>query len=303
MAGAPDPGPPSRLRDGVAWRAPRPRVPSPPAGPPDVLEYCASMVRRFSPTSIREPVGVSAGTVDALWDLVWAGRIANDTLHPLRAYIRTEDKRAARRPRMQPFRSRRLVPRTAEGRWSTVETRKTSRSAATEWSAAIAQQLLTRHGVVTRETVAAESIPGGFSAVYESDGRSRANPARVLVGGLGGAQFALPAAVDLLRSFRTSLSRATWCSRQRIRPIRTGGREMAPRLCSGQGHISRGPDAVRRARVILVDGFAAAHLRRGERELILFAPEAEPRRSRTIRQVALALLELAAGREQGRRAC
>ena len=53
------------------------------------------------------------------------------------------------------------------------------------------------------------------------------------------------------------------------------------------------------ARVILVDGFAAAHLRRGERELILFAPEAEPRRSRTIRQVALALLELAAGREQG----
>ena len=54
------------------------------------------------------------------------------------------------------------------------------------------------------------------------------------------------------------------------------------------------------ARVILVDGFAAAHLRRGERELILFAPEAEPRRSRTIRQVALALLELAAAREQGR---
>ena len=58
---------------------------------------------------------------------------------------------------------------------------------------------------MTRETVAAESIPGGFSAVYdvlkamEEAGRIRRG---YFVGGLGGAQFALPAAVDLLRSFR-----------------------------------------------------------------------------------------------------
>ena len=63
--------------------------------------------------------GFPQETVDALWDLVWQGLVTNDTLHPLRAYVRTEDKRAApARPRGAPFRSRRLVPRTAEGRWS-----------------------------------------------------------------------------------------------------------------------------------------------------------------------------------------
>ena len=149
--------------------------------------------------------GFPQETVDALWDLVWAGHIRNDTLHPLRAYVRTEEKKTHRRPRTQPFRSRRLMPRTAEGRWSVLDTRKASRAAMTEWSAALAQQLLTRHGVVTRETVAAEAVAGGFSAVYdvlkamEEAGRIRRG---YFVGGLGGAQFAVPPAVDMLRSFR-----------------------------------------------------------------------------------------------------
>ena len=111
--------------------------------------------------------GFPQETVDALWELVWKGLVTNDTLHPLRAYVRTEDARTARRGRPTPFRSRRLVPRSAEGRWSLMATPRATKSSATEWAAATAQQLLSRHGIVTRETVASESVAGGFSAVYE----------------------------------------------------------------------------------------------------------------------------------------
>ena len=275
--------------------------------------------------------GVGGGfpqeTVDALWDLVWSGLITNDTLHPLRAYVRSEDKRAARRhdrrsagARAQPFRSRRLVPRTAEGRWSMLDTRKASRSATTEWSAALAQQLLTRHGVVTRETAAAESIPGGFSAVYdvlkalEEAGRIRRG---YFIGGLGGAQFALPAAVDLLRSFRDVPEEPRHVVLAATDPANPYGAIVKWPVDSARGKVdsaagkpaNRAPGRTSPAeaptrsvggRVIVVDGFAAAYLRRGERELIVFAPDAEPRRSRTIREVAVALLELAAAREPGR---
>ena len=75
----------------------------------------------------------------------------------------------------------------------------------TEWSTATAQQLLTRYGVLTREVAAAEGITGGFSAVYdvlkamEDAGRIRRG---YFVGGVGATQFALPAALELMRSLR-----------------------------------------------------------------------------------------------------
>jgi ATP-dependent Lhr-like helicase len=247
--------------------------------------------------------GFPQETVDALWDLVWMGAISNDTLHPLRAYVRSEDKRAARRGRTQPFRSRRLVPRTAEGRWALVDVRKTSRVAITEWSAALAQQLLTRHGVVTRETVALEGVPGGFSAVYdvlkamEESGRIRRG---YFVGGLGGAQFALPAAVDLLRSFRDVPESPHRVILAATDPANPFGAVLKWPFDKAQGKPSESATRSAGARVILVDGLAAGYLRRGERELLLAAPDPEPQRSRTIREVARALLELASAREPGR---
>jgi ATP-dependent Lhr-like helicase len=246
--------------------------------------------------------GFPQETVDALWDLVWGGFIANDTLHPVRAYVRTEEKRVARRSRPHGFRSRRLVPRTAEGRWSMLETRKASRSTATEWSAALAQQLLTRHGVVTRETVAAEGVSGGFSAVYdvlkamEESGRIRRG---YFVGGLGGAQFALPAAVDLLRSFRDVPEEPRRAIIAATDPANPYGAVIKWSFDAG-AEEGRGPTRSVGGRVILVDGFAAGYLRRGERELLLAAADAEPQRSRVIREVARALLELASAREPGR---
>src|SRR5206468_7544568 len=57
----------------------------------------------------------------------------------------------------------------------------------------------------TREAVSAETVPGGFGLVYpvlkamEEAGRVRRG---YFVAGLGATQFALPGAVDLLRSLR-----------------------------------------------------------------------------------------------------
>ncbi|MDQ3440864.1 MAG: DEAD/DEAH box helicase, partial [Planctomycetota bacterium] len=156
----------------------------------------------FAPLHAALGGGFPKETVDALWSLVWKGLVTNDTLHALRGYLRPPD-RSRRGGRAAPFRSRRLVPPSAEGRWAATAMAK-SRSV-TEWATAFSQQLLTRHGVVTREVTAIEQIPGGFSAIYpvlrrlEETGRVRRG---YFVAGLGAAQFAQPGAIDLLRAAR-----------------------------------------------------------------------------------------------------
>jgi ATP-dependent Lhr-like helicase len=274
--------------------------------------------------------GYPNDTVDALWDLVWKGLITNDTLHPLRAYVRTADKK--KRRAAAPFRSRRLVPRTAEGRWSLVDSsasalatadarRSASREggraihvAVTAWGAAMAQQLLSRHGIVTRETVGSEAVAGGFSAVYqvlkamEEAGRIRRG---YFVAGLGAAQFALPAALDLLRSMREVPESPRTAVLAATDPANPYGGIVKWPLDSARGKpedaaqaptdAGRGPTRSVGARVILVDGSASAYLRRGERELLLFLPATEPQRSRVAREVARMLLHLAMAREEGRR--
>jgi hypothetical protein len=218
----------------------------------------------------------------------------------LRAYVRPEDKRA-RRGRPAPFRSRRLVPPTAEGRWSLIATPKPTKASGTEWSAALAQQLLSRHGVVTRETVAAEAVAGGFSAVYqvlkamEEAGRIRRG---YFVSGLGAAQFALPPALDLLRSMREVPETPRTVVLAATDPANPYG-AIVPwpgDLRTTAEATGRGPTRSVGALVILVDGAAAGYLRRGERELLLFAPEAEPQRSRVTREVARMLRRLSARR-------
>ena len=104
------------------------------------------------------------------------------------------------------FRSRRTTPPTAQGRWALNAAAFAEGAAAgTAWSHAMAQQLLTRYGVVFRETAHAEGLPGGFSAVYdvlkamEESGKVRRG---YFAADLGATQFAMPAAVDLLRTLR-----------------------------------------------------------------------------------------------------
>ena len=146
--------------------------------------------------------------LDALWDLVWAGEVTNDTFAPLRA-LRWRRPSGERRPR--PGRLQ-LGPPEAAGRWSLVAgsgagnaSPGTAAAAATARLHSLAMLMLERHGVLTREGVAAEELAGGFSGIYpvlramEESGRIRRG---YFVDGLGAAQFALPGAVDRLRSMR-----------------------------------------------------------------------------------------------------
>lgn len=154
----------------------------------------------------------------ALWDLVWAGYVGNDTLAPLRALLSdtsraTPSHRTPRRaPRAHAYRRlgrptmpTRSGPPTAGGRWSLLpepETDPTLRAHAT------ADLLLERYGVVTRGSVVAEEVPGGFASMYkvltgfEDGGRCRRG---YFVDTLGGAQFSTPDVVDRLRTHSDSI--------------------------------------------------------------------------------------------------
>ena len=149
-------------------------------------------------------------TLDALWDLVWAGEVTNDSFAPVRVLTGGRKRsgsggggRAAtgrRRPRLGTLTV--MGPPTGQGRWSLVERGGVEPTVAAH---ALAGSLLERHGVLTREAVRGEGIAGGFAAVYpvlramEDSGRVRRG---YFISGLGGAQFALPGAVDRLRQFR-----------------------------------------------------------------------------------------------------
>jgi ATP-dependent Lhr-like helicase len=137
--------------------------------------------------------------LDSLWDLVWSGEVTNDTFAPLRL-LGPATRRPARGPRLP-----RMTQPRASGRWSLVAELIGSGAPATERLHSEAGVLLQRYGVLTREAVTGEGWPGGFAGLYpvlramEESGRIRRG---YFIEGLGGSQFALPGAVDRLRSMR-----------------------------------------------------------------------------------------------------
>jgi ATP-dependent Lhr-like helicase len=158
---------------------------------------------------------------------------------------------------------------------------------------------------VTREGITAESIPGGFGAVYpvlkalEESGRVRRG---YFVAGLGATQFSLPGALDLLRSLRDpprgdEPDVATLAATDPANPygatLKWPPRQSSPPHGSDSGDAGRGPTRSIGAAVILVDGALAAYLARGDRQLLAYLPETEPQRSRVGRAVARALIERA----------
>ena len=232
--------------------------------------------------------------VAALWDLVWAGHLTNDTLAPLRALLgapggRRPARRAARAPlagtggRGRPAMPTRTGPPTAAGRWSRLPAREAD---PTRRAHALAEVLLDRHGVVTRGAVVAERVPGGFAAVYpvlkalEETGRRRRG---YFVEALGAAQFALPGAVDRLRAYaadRRSRRRAGAGGPAARRAARAGARRDRPGQPVRRGAALAGPRRRRRrprghrpgrkagALVVLVDGELALYVERGGRTLL-----------------------------------
>ncbi len=245
--------------------------------------------------------GYPGETLDALWSLVWRGIVTNDTFHALRAYVQkpASAARNAKRTHNAPtkFRSRRTTPPSAQGRWTLLPAGEALASQ-TEWSHAITQQLLNRYGVLTRESVGSENVPGGFSAVYdvlkamEESGKIRRG---YFVAGLGATQFALPAAVDLLRSLRSGAAPepAEMVTLAVTDPANPYGsilrwpavEETGEQDASAVRTLTRSTGAS----VILRNGELVAYMRRGNPHAQFFLPQEEPDRSRVARELAVYL--------------
>ena len=181
-----------------------------------------------------------AALAAAIWDLVWAGRLSNDTLAPLRTVLGTgrpvapdsaspgqtangtaqpsggrpsaglggpvPRRRGAGRPGGRrpgfgrPALPSRTGPPTVSGRWFLVPATDPD---PTKRLHAAARTLLGRHGILIRGAVATERVPGGFAAIYPVlRAMEDAGQCRrgYFVEGLGAAQFALPGAVDRMRA-------------------------------------------------------------------------------------------------------
>ena len=210
--------------------------------------------------------GFAPEVKDALWDLVWSGELTNDSFHPLRAFLRPPLVRHARRRGPS---QRGLAPELA-GRWSLVSSYASATGATpTERLAARVQQLLERHGVITRELVHHEGVDGGFAAAYgvlramEEAGRVRRG---YFVAGRGAAQFALPGAVDRLRAMREAGEEPAVVTLAATDPANPYGAA----LDWAEREKGRKPMRVAGALVILVDGALAAYVARDEHSVLTF---------------------------------
>ena len=167
----------------------------------------------------------------ALWCLVWAGVLTNDSFGPVRATlagVRSAHPTPAAAPRLSRV-GRRGAGRIAaarasmgrslrggyagggpppvapqdSGRFSRVDSLLGEPLDPTVAALAHSDLLLDRYGVLTRGCLQGEDSPGGFSQLYRiySEAEDRALVRRgYFIGGLGAAQFAAPATVDALRS-------------------------------------------------------------------------------------------------------
>jgi ATP-dependent Lhr-like helicase len=211
-------------------------------------------------------------------------------------------------------------PRTGPGSWGgdpshlgTGEGKPAYAPTATESSHALAMQLLSRYGVLLRESVMAENIPGGFSAVYdvlkalEQSGRIRRG---YFVAGLGATQFALPAAVDLLRQLRIEppAEKPEFVHIAAADPANPYGASLRwPELPVMDDDSESAPRVLTRAayaEVILRNGELVAWMRHGNPHILVFLPAEEPERSRAASGLAHFLSargqsQLRAGSHQG----
>ncbi|WP_214366796.1 ATP-dependent helicase [Pseudonocardia sp. H11422] len=257
-----------------------------------------------------EPAPADDAVVTAIWDLVWAGLLTNDTLGPLRARLSGgrggthRSRRSAPRGRYASLRAGRPAmpsrtgPPSVGGRWALAVEREPD---PTRRAYARAEAFLERHGVLTRGALSTERVAGGFAGVYrvlramEDSGRCRRG---YVVDGLGAAQFAVPGAIDRLRAL----------SRPDGTPV--GGAGDVPADSAHRGGHSHGPSSVvlaaadpaqpygaalswpdtvgdtkhrpgrkAGALVVLVDGAPALYVERGGRSLLSFTTDRDELRA------------------------
>ena len=233
-----------------------------------------------------------ASVLNALWDLVWAGLVTNDSLGAIRAAVAGAATRAtsrsgrsgqptmatgARTGRARPRLGRlsSIGPPAGAGRWSLVAPLLLPAPSPTEALTGRALQLLERYGVLTREAALGEGSEGGFAGVYpvlkalEERGQVRRG---YFVDGLGAAQFALPGAVDRLRSQRIT-SPGAYLVLAATDPAQPFGASL-PWPASAATASGR-PARAAGAQVVLHDGAAVLYLERSGRSLLTFPAAAE----------------------------
>jgi ATP-dependent Lhr-like helicase len=275
-------------------------------------------------TDLAEPAEVIQ---EALWDLVWSGEATNDAFAPLRAPRLTlapggggasgspvsgrPVAGAPRRAAAGRFSARRRAGRALThppGRWSLTAPLFAGPLAAdpAARARALAELLLERHGILTRELVLAEGVPGGFAALYpelcklETLGGARRG---YFVEGLGGAQFALPGAVERLRAERLESVAGSDPPRALVLaatdPAQPYGAALPwPRREAPGRQGSHSPARVPGALVVLVGAEPVLYLERGGRALrVLLADAEDPRLSLALGALAE---HVRAGRLAGR---
>jgi len=216
---------------------------------------------------------------EALWDLVWAGEATNDAWAPLRAPRLALARQAPAGPRA----GRRFAPSVrasrgytrapVQGRWSLAGALFEPAPDPVTWRRTTAELLLERHGILTREIVLAEGVPGGFAALYDSLavletlGVCRRG---YFIEGLGGAQFALPGAVERLRAHR-ELESAPPLVLAAADPAQPYGAALPwPAPPDGAGTEGRRAARVAGAFVVLVGAEPACYVEAAGRGLLTF---------------------------------
>ncbi len=163
----------------------------------EVHDALAAHGASFFPDLVRATHRLPSEIEDALWELVAAGQVTGDGFENLRALIDPKRRRGEGR-------GRRARPRHAAGRWSLLRQPEPASRAES-----FATQLLARWGVVFRDLLARESAAPPWRdllpVLRRAEERGAIRGGR-FVAGFVGEQFALPEALDLLRSVRRAES-------------------------------------------------------------------------------------------------
>jgi ATP-dependent helicase Lhr and Lhr-like helicase len=204
---------------------------------------------------------------EALWDLAWSGMVTNDAFAPLRA-PRLRAVQAAQRRGRRFSRRRPATGQAVQGRWSLTTPLFEDAPGAGPRLRAQAELMLERYGIVTRESVLAEGVPGGFATLYGEFGNLELlGTARrgYFVEGLGGAQFALSGAVERLRSLPAP--DGSYLVLAATDPAQPYGSVLPWPKLEGNRRPARAPGAY----VLMRDGDALVYVERGGRGVLRLA--------------------------------
>lgn len=267
--------------------------------------FVEELATRIAGTGAQEPLPAQVN--EACWQLFWAGFISPDTLAPVRGYLAggtTAHKIAKPTPRARAARLNRLSGLTRLAGASPAP-HGASRSGAARWSRlpepvadptirahAAAEVLLERYGVLTRGSVAAEQVPGGFATLYrvlgklEEAGHTRRG---YFIEKLGAAQFAAANTIDRLRGFHTEADAPRRPAQVVVLAATDPATPYGAALSWPGTETGHRPGRKAGALVGLIDGNLALYLERGGRTVLAFGDYPEDQLAALGRQLVATL--------------